>query len=205
MIGQQYGYLKVTSLSKKESSKKRYWGCECICGNSTVVEGYELRKGHTKSCGCKKGTLIRQAKTTHGYATTQPIEYRIWMGIKTRCYNPKVKEYKHYGGRGITMCPEWRNDFAAFLSDMGLCPAGYSIDRVDNDGNYESSNCRWSPRHDQLRNTRRNVFLTFNGITKCKQDWANTLNVKEQWLSRQLKKGQLFQDIVVSRGVSLCL
>jgi hypothetical protein len=136
------------------------WLCSCVCGNLTYVPTAKLRRGHTRSCGC----FFLQADK-HGYArSTEPLipEYRTWLGMKTRCFNPRVKEYPRYGGRGIGMCERWRVSFPNFLSDMGFRPsAKHSIDRFpDNNGNYEPGNCRWATAKQQQSNTRPRVYST---------------------------------------------
>lgn len=103
----------------------------------------------------------------------QSREYVVWCHAKSRCFNPKNKDFHHYGGRGITMCDEWKNDFSAFLRDMGLRPRGMTIGRMNNDGNYEPGNCRWETRKQQALNTRRTRYVTINGVTKPFQQWAD--------------------------------
>ena len=116
-------------------------------------------------------------------------EYRAWCAIKTRCFNPRRMQWKDWGGRGITMCPEWRASFPAFLRDMGPCPAGTGIDRIDNDGDYEPGNCRWATPREQNRNSRNSARITFNGETHCITDWSRRLGLKHQTLSRRLQSG----------------
>src|SRR5690606_14676186 len=119
-------------------------------------------------CGCRKGrvaTARNKANAKHGHALTRNPSptYRIWRGAITRCEDPRHRAFKSYGASGISMCPEWRQDFRVFLKDMGERPEGYSLDRIDPDGNYEASNCRWVPASEQAKNTRANVRLTFQG------------------------------------------
>lgn len=130
------------------SQSRRPWLCKCACGNRKDVPERDLLDGVTRHCGC----LSRQGNFTHGLSRTR--EYRIWGGMKERCYRPKRKGYECYGGRGIKMCDAWRDDFLCFYLDMGPAPPGLSIDRINNDGNYEPGNCRWATYTVQNNNKR---------------------------------------------------
>lgn len=120
----------------------------------------------------------------HGMSRTQ--EYTIWIGMKVRCYNPKAINFHEYGGRGIIVCDEWRDDFSAFLRDVGPRPGrGYSIDRIDNDGNYEPGNVRWVTMRQQSNNTRRNVRLTHDGKTLTFAQWARELGINVNTIKKR--------------------
>lgn len=156
-IGTRFGRLTVTHGAPERRNGRWCVPCLCDCGATTTVQTKALRNGNTRSCGC----LYRDTRpdnTTHGLSRTAPVEYRTWMAMRARCSNPRTQNYPWYGGRGITVCPEW-DDFAVFYRDMGPKPSPrHTIDRVDNDQGYSAENCRWIPWSQQRRNQRRSVM-----------------------------------------------
>ncbi|MEA3224481.1 MAG: hypothetical protein U9Q07_00915 [Planctomycetota bacterium] len=186
LTDQQFGRLTVLSEAEPVGYKRR-WHCKCTCGRKTIVQQGNLRRGTTTSCGC----WLRERATTHGAASRgkKTPEYRVWRSLINRCTNPNVSNYHHYGGRGINVCPAWR-DFAVFLADMGPKPSPkHSIDRIDNEGDYEPGNTRWATRKQQNRNTRANHLLTFYGQTQCVTDWAGELKIHPSTLYARLRRG----------------
>lgn len=116
-------------------------------------------------------------------------EYCAWDSMLRRCYNVEYREFAYYGGRGIAVCDEWRNSFYEFLHDMGERPEGMSLDRIDTNGNYEPSNCRWATPQEQTRNRRSNVYITHNGETMILNDWATKLKISRITLKSRLRYG----------------
>lgn len=195
LIGNIYGRLTVVKYSHKKGAKS-YWLCKCSCGNKVTIRSDCLKDGNSKSCGC----LNVDAHVKHGECVTKTKLYHVYYGILTRCYKTNNKAYSHYGGRGISVCKEWLDDYENFKKwslDNGY-KEGLSIDRIDVNGDYEPQNCRWVTQKVQSNNTRRNVNITYNGETHNLTQWSkilginrNTLNfrIKNNWeLSRTFKK-----------------
>lgn len=153
LVGMKFGRLLVIGLSLVRRCEKRYWECACDCGKSTVVSGSNLGRC-IFSCGCLNSELRRSRKTnlTHGMRYT--VEYRAWRAMISRCTNPNVPAFKNYGGRGISVCERWMK-FEHFYADVGAKPsANLDLDRINNDGNYEPGNVRWTTRSINIKNTR---------------------------------------------------
>jgi hypothetical protein len=144
------------------NSDKRYWLCLCECGETKIVSGSNLRTGHTTSCGCFRrefqSEVITERNTLHGHTRgrgKRPSHtYKSWQAMLQRCYKQNHISYSDYGGRGITVCQQWREDFRTFLRDMGERPLGKTLDRIEVNGNYEPSNCRWATFLEQVHNRR---------------------------------------------------
>lgn len=156
LTGMRFGRLTVISFSHSQGGTRR-WKCLCDCGNERVVATSWLISGNTQSCGCKRTDTVREVCCTHGLAHEKP--YNIWATIKQRCCNENNQDYPDYGGRGIKLCEEWESDFQLFYSYISKLPhygeKGYSLDRVNNDGNYEPGNLRWATGIEQANNRRK--------------------------------------------------
>lgn len=191
IIDQRFGFWTVKEKVKKTGSKALFI-CECDCGTIAKQSAFDLINQKTKSCGCfshrtKKGQKLE------GYAPRSTIKrdhplYSTWLSMKERCENASHKKWHRYGGRGIKVCERWQN-FAFFVKDMHPKPDGTSLDRINNNGDYEPSNCRWATPVVQAQNTRRNVLIERDGVTLCISEWARRLGVSHATIKAWTKKG----------------
>jgi hypothetical protein len=183
MTLQKYGKLAPLKIAKRDLRGNLYWTCQCDCGRLATVRADRLKMGTTKSCGCihDKGN-----NTKHNLSKTRL--YKTWVNIKQRCFNVKNTSYQNYGTRGIVMCNEWFNDFKKFYD---WCMSnGYSdsltIDRIDNNGNYEPLNCQFITLKQQQLNKSDNHILEYDGISQTITQWAETLNISKYTLSSRI-------------------
>lgn len=198
--GQRFGRLMVVEFAGRGSDGRGRWLCRCDCGNYKVVPNSELGR-NIVSCGCKKAEtlMMNRFNPTHGKSRTRL--YGLWGSMIDRCNNPNAHEYENYGGRGITVCDEWRNDYTKFetwamangydeKSDRKNC----TLDRIDPNGNYEPSNCRFATMKIQQRNKRNNVLVTYNGETHCLVEWAEIANIRYGKLLHRIYAGWSMED-----------
>jgi|SRR5215467_7405799 len=162
LTGQKFGQLQVIALHPERIRRGFAWLCRCECGKEKVIASIKLRTGNTVSCGCRRAHL-KHGQSFAGDPRPGPArmrkrptpEYMAWCAMKQRCLNPRQRDYANYGARGIKVCPEWRTSFEAFFAHIGPRPGiGYSLDRVNNDGDYEPGNVRWATRSEQHQNQR---------------------------------------------------
>ena len=193
LIGRRFGRLTVVSEYGINKHGASMWICKCDCGNTTKpVNGSSLKQGKTKSCGC----LWKEAMTKHGGRNTKL--YNVWGGMKARCYRKTNANYKHYGGRGIKVCEEWKNSFESFR-DWAIAN-GYqeslTLDRIDTNGDYEPSNCRWATYCQQENNRRINVYVEINGVVKTVAEWAAESGLKYATVYRRFCRGVRGTELV---------
>lgn len=171
----------------------------CSCGVEKKVRLGDLRKGHTTSCGCLMVEKVKKSNTLHG--KTKTPEYKAWHSMIRRCSDSSLHNYHRYGGRGIVVCDRWLKSFETFLKDVGVRPTPkHSIDRIDNDGNYEPGNVKWSTNEEQARNSTSARMITFQGQTKCLQDWADHLGIKRTTLRMRLDKWSIHKAFTTPVG-----
>jgi hypothetical protein len=181
LTGQRYGRLVAISRAPNRG-RRTYWLFKCDCGNEKEIGIESVRSGSVESCKCLLKEVAGQQTLKHGHAKgyTHSRTYRAWLHAKERCFNPNSEKYPWYGARGITMCEEWKNDFSAFLRDMGECPEGLTIDRIDPNGHYEPGNCRWATDPEQRRTRTDNVWVEHEGQRMILTDFAALMGVDYQ-------------------------
>jgi len=186
LTGEQFGRLRVLGREGMNKHHQLTWMCECECGNRKVVLGFCLRRGDVQSCGCLHKEVTASINKTHGKTRT-PI-YAIWRGMMQRCFDKNSHAYNRYGGRGVSVSERWQS-FENFYADMGDRPAGMSLERIDNDGDYSPENVVWASSKDQANNRRSNVVLEYKGEKKTMQQWADQLGVKIGTLWMRFNRG----------------
>ena len=194
VTGSKYNRLvveKAVRVFDKTINRNRLkYQCRCDCGGQINATANQLINATVVSCGCYGRQRKKTGNLIHGWTGTP--EHATWMNMVARCYNSKSQRYRRYGGRGIKVCERWIVDFQNFLADMGPRPKGkirYTIERIDNDGNYEPSNCYWATYKTQLRNTRRNRQLTVDGFTKTVAEWAEITGLTRSCIYHRMNVG----------------
>lgn len=190
-------FNRLTVIKRAEVEKKEvYYLCKCTCGNEKIIRGKDLKYNKIKSCGCLNKEKTTERNTKHSLRHTRI--YRIWLLMKNRCLNSKYYLFKNYGGRGITVCNEWKNDFVKFY-DWSM-NNGYNdtltIDRIDVNGNYEPSNCRWATKLQQQRNTTRLRKITYKNETHCISEWAEILGLEYNTLYHRFRRNNYSEDVL---------
>lgn len=187
LTGERFGKLVAIKTIGKNKNGGYLWQCKCDCGNEIIANVGNLKNGHTKSCGCLRADRCKMKFTKHRLEHTRL--YGIWYDMRLRCYDEKNISYNRYGGRGVTICDEWKNDVKSFY-DWSMAN-GYkdslTIDRIDNDGNYCPENCRWVTVKEQASNRRSNILVTHNGKTQTMKEWAHEVGIpyKAVWARMQ--------------------
>lgn len=188
VAGERYGRL-VAIRRLPPVRGKTFWEFRCDCGNLYACRLENVRHSHTRSCGCQKSEDIAARSLTHGHQTgrKESRTLKCYRHAKSRCTNPNDPKYSLYGGRGITMCDRWLESFPAFLSDMGICPDGKSIDRVDPNQGYSPENCRWADSHQQARTRTDNVIVNHEGKDIILKDFARIMGVNYKSLHNYVR------------------
>lgn len=197
LAGKHFGKLLVLKYVGQDKAHNALWLCRCDCGNEKVISTKNLlhsnKHSGTKSCGC---LVAENHVSLHNKSQTRI--YRIWQRMKARCYNQNDKHYEYYGGRGITICDEWKDDFQCFY-DWSMSN-GYTdrltIDRIDSNGDYTPSNCRWATRKQQANNTRQNRYLTYNGKTLTAKQWSEELGINYSTIQGRIRRGLNISEIL---------
>ena len=188
LTGQKFGRLTVLERTGSDERKNATWRCRCTCGNECIVTGHRLKSGETKSCGC----WIYEFCKTHGKSKTKL--YQTWADMKGRCLNKNNVQFPNYGGRGISVFSEWLNDFNAFFDYVSNLPhfgeKGYTLDRINNNGNYEPGNLRWADVKTQNRNTRQNRIVEYEGKMMPLAEAAEKAGLPDHVLRGRIKRGE---------------
>jgi hypothetical protein len=195
MIGKVFNSWTVLERAENDKKNNARFLCRCICGKEKVVYKQSLVNGNSKSCGCKNYKNLRKTPIRHGMTGT-PI-YTAWTHMRLRCLNPKDRNYKNYGGRGIKICSEWDSfeNFCEWSINNGY-KEGLSIDRINNDGNYEPDNCRWATSETQQNNRRVTRYITINGVTKSLSEWAKETGIPRSTIYSRLVKNYPPEEII---------
>lgn len=189
LVGEKFGRLTVLLLDSVADSH-RFWKCVCDCGGKITKREDQLKR-RFPSCGCYRREKQIKRLLKHGQSRTRT--YGLWRSMKARCLNPHGKAIKTYGMRGITVCDRWLK-FENFIADMGECPEGMELDRINNDKGYSPENCRWATRAEQQRNKTNTVNITHQGRTQCAKDWSTELGIHYATLLHRLKHGWTVED-----------
>lgn len=201
LSGKRFGLLKVINQTDKRSGGSVVWDCICDCGKTTDVSSGHLKSGHTISCGCHKKTTSSNVCTSlftkHGHGKNGAVSktYSTWLHMLDRCNNPDNAAYSNYGGRGILVCERWK-DYANFLEDMGESPIGMTLDRIDNNGNYEPGDCRWATMKMQQNNKRTNNIVSYMGKEMTITQLSEMCGVKRSTLYYRLNQGMTVEEAV---------
>lgn len=205
LVGHKYGRLTVLLVCDYRINRSKVVRCQCDCGNLKDVRVEYLGRG-TNSCGClghERAVRLGLSCRKHGHCINRSYSktYRIWQAMIQRCKNPHTRHYDDYGGRGIIVCERWEC-FDNFLHDMGERPGKMEIERLDNSLGYFPGNCKWATRKEQMRNTRRNRLLSFNGKTQCLSDWADSLGISRNMIYGRLNRGWTTEEALATPRIT---
>ncbi len=176
----------LTAIEVASTKPRMLWVCLCECGRRSVVSAGNLASGHSTSCGCRRPALVSRSRRRHGLTHTSI--YTKWVNMRNRCDNPGNDSYALYGGRGICVCDEWDRSFEAFLRDMGKCPEGMTLERIDSNGDYTPINCTWVSPQDQANNRRNNRRFEWRGRRLTLRQICTEVSVNYELARRRLKR-----------------
>ena len=200
VTGKRFDRLIVTAYAGSDSRRSTYWHCLCDCGNKTVVTSANLRRHHTRSCGCLAKDLLVTRLATHGLRHRP--EYNVYIAAQRRCWNPNNPAYRNYGGRGIQFLFD---SFKEFLDHIGARPtAKHTLDRIDNNGHYAKGNVRWVTRDVQATNMRTNRWITYEGRTHTVTQWAKITGIHAETIRCRTVKSGWCDACAISRDVKRC-
>lgn len=205
LTGKTFGRLTVIRREGSNEQGRALWLCRCDCGVESIKQGKLLLNGHCRSCGCGERETRLENMTKNAHHQTGTRLYNIWSGMKQRCYYLDHVDYLNYGGRGIEVCEEWRNDFLAFKkwSEENGYRDNLSIDRIDVNGNYEPSNCKWSTLKEQSRNKRDTLLLTVDGVTKPLVEWCELRNIPYATAYYRYHRGMSAENVLKEGGLNV--
>lgn len=197
ITGQTFGRLTAIRFDRYEK-ERNYWIFRCVCGTEKSQAVSQVRRGITTSCGCLRVEKVKEARTKHGMSRAsggnKTRVYQAWTNMISRCEYTAAKHFHRYGGRGIKVCARWRESFEAFLEDMGEPPEGCSLDRIDNNGDYEPSNCRWANQKTQVANRSVCNFIEVNGSKVLLLNHCEAIGVSHNMVRKRLKRGWSLDD-----------
>lgn len=203
LTGQKFGRLLVIKRISNNSHGDSRWKCLCDCGNYAFPTGFDLRSGHSKSCGCYQKeqaskSLTNIKKRSKNFHKSKCKAYRIWFGMMVRCYNKNFKFYNYYGGRGIRVCDKW-HDYNAFVQDMGHPDESMTIDRIDPNGDYCPENCRWATMEVQNKNRRSNIYIIFHNKQICAKEFASLVNIPYYIVRKYYHMGLTDGELIINK------
>jgi hypothetical protein len=190
LTGDRYGSLTVFARATENYRGNAQWMCRCDCGRVKTYLGMDLKKGKLRSCGCKNPSII----ANHGMSGTPT--HLAWISMRQRCNNPNSTAFADYGGRGIKVCDRWQESFANFVADMGVRPPRHSLERIENNGNYEPGNCRWATQRDQMNNRRCNRFIEIDGKRQTLAQWLRETGMTGERFFDRVKHGWSVEDAI---------
>ncbi len=193
MTSMRFSKLEVLGFCGSYYYKKQIrhlWWCRCDCGKIVKVRGDHLKSGNTTSCDCRQREIVTKLHTKHGHCRGYKATaiYAVWRAMIDRCYNPNDAGFIYYGARGIAVCDRWRESVVNFVDDMGERPEDGTIDRIDNNGPYCKENCRWVTQQEQMKNTRQNHYVTYQGETLCLKEWSRRFKIPYTTLRHRIIK-----------------